>query len=167
MIIKQIFPRFHLLPLTQQCNYDVTLDQNDHMIIQNILSISPATVDSTMQLRLYLRTKWFRWLNNATTTLPLNQMTIWLWKHISSISHASVDSTMQLRFYLRTKCPYDYNKILTRFHLLPLTQQCNNDFTLEPNEHMIIKKSSIDFTCFRWLNNATTTLPWNQMTIWL
>ena len=73
-------PRFHLHPLPQQSKDDFTLEPTDHMIIKNLPSFSPASVDSTMQIRLYLRTKrqhaspldftCIRWLHNANTTLP-------------------------------------------------------------------------------------------------
>ena len=42
-------------------------------------------------------------------------------------------------------------------HLHPTTQPCKYDFTLEPNDHVIIKKPSLDFTCIQRLNHANTS----------
>ena len=81
-------PRPHLHPTAQPCNYEFTLEPTDHIIIEthfqdftciprlndgttnspwnqmtiwllnNFSKTSPASDDSTMQLRLHLRTKW-------------------------------------------------------------------------------------------------------------
>ena len=48
----------HLHPTTQACKYDFTSKSNDHMIYKTLHWTSPASDDSTMQIRLHLKTKW-------------------------------------------------------------------------------------------------------------
>ena len=109
-------------------------------------------------------------------------------KNLSWTPPASNDSTMQIRLRLKTKRPYDYKKTFPGLHLHPPTQPCKYDFTLKPNDHMIIKNlpwtspasndstmqirlhlktkctydyktPPLDFTCIQGLNNANTTSP--------
>ena len=157
--------------MTHPFEYKITIEPNDHMITKNLPETSPAPDDSTIRIRVHLRTKWpydyeksfrdftcTRWLHHSNTSSPLNQMTIWLWK------------------------------ISPRLHLHPMTQPFEYEFTLEPNDHMIMKnipgtspvpddstirirfhrrtkwpydyeKSFRDFTWTRWLNHSNTSLP--------
>ena len=63
-------------------------------------------------------------------------------KHFPGTYPASDESTMQIRLHLETKWPYDYKKYSPGLHLHPTTQPCKYDFTLKPNDHMIIKQKN-------------------------
>ena len=164
-----IFPRLHLRPMTQPFECEITLEPNDYMILTNLPRTSPAHDDSTIRIRVHLRTTWpydyvkyprdfacARWLNHSNTSSPWNLMTILV------------------------------GKIFPRLHLHPMTEPFEYEFTLEPNDHMIWKnlpgtspapddstirarvhlrtkwpydyeKSPCDFTCNRWLNHSHTS----------
>ena len=178
---RKIFPRLQLHPMTQPFEHEFTLEPNDHMIMKNLYDhmimknlpkTSPATPDdSTIRKRVHLRTKWpydygkypqdvtcTRWLNHSNTKSPYNQMTIWFWK------------------------------ISLGLHLHTMAQPFKYEFTLEPNDHMIMKnlpwnspapddcsirirvhprtnkpcdyeKSPRNFNCTRWLNHSDTRSP--------
>ena len=44
--------------MTQPCKYEFTLEPDDHMIMKNLRETLPAPDDSTLQIRVHLRTRW-------------------------------------------------------------------------------------------------------------
>ena len=108
-------------------------------------------------------------------------------KNLPETSPAPDDPTMRIRVHLKTKWPYDYKKSLG-LDLHPMTQPFEYEFTLEANDHMIMKnlpktspatddstmqrqlhletkwpydykKPLLDFTCIQRLNHTNTTSP--------
>ena len=164
MIMKNL-PGLHLHPMAQPFEYEFTLKPDDHMIMKNLLGASPAPDDSTIQIRVHLRTRWpynydkspwdficTRKLNHSNTSSPYNQMTIWLWK-------------MSLGLHLHPKTqPFDYEFTLEpNAHMimknLPETSPAPDDSTIRIRVHLKTKwpcdyeNSRRDFTCSRWLNH--------------
>ena len=147
-------------------------------LLKNLPRTSPAPDDSAMQTRLRLKTKWpydykktSPGLHLHLTTQPceydfiLKPNAYMIIKNLTWTSPASNDSTMQIRLHLKTKWPYDYKKPPLDFTCIQRlnhvnttsTQPCKYDFTLKPNDHMIIEQPPRDFTCIRLLNHANTT----------
>ena len=56
-MIRKVSLRLHLHPMTQTFEYDFTLEPNEHMIMKNLPGTSPASDDSTIRIRVHLRTK--------------------------------------------------------------------------------------------------------------
>ena len=133
-----ISPRLHLHWMTQPFEYEFTLEPNDHMIMENLPETSPAPDDSTIRIRVHLRTKWpydyekcprdftcTRWFNNSDTSLPKDQMTIWL------------------------------RQIFPRLHLHPMTQP----FEYELNLWLCFTRSSFRPVARRGCRIHTVGLP--------
>ena len=57
MFMKNLSPRLHLHPKTQPFEYEFALEPTDHMIMKNLPETSPAPDDSTIRIRVHLRTK--------------------------------------------------------------------------------------------------------------
>ena len=125
----RISPRLHLRPMTQPFEYEFPLEPNDHMIMKNLPGTSPAPDDSTIWIRVHLRTKWPYFYEKYPKTSPapedstirirVHLRTKWPYDSVMNnfpeTSPAPDDSTIRIRVHLRTKWPYDYEKSLRDF----------------------------------------------------
>ena len=110
---------------------------------KNLSWTSPACDDSTMQIRLHLKTKWPYDYQKTFPGLHLHPAT----------QPCKYDFTLKPNVHMTIKKPFlDFTCI----------RRLNHVNTTSPENQMTIwlkKKPSLDFTCTRRLNHANTTSP--------